>query len=92
MSLKNYILNKIPAGDQVLKLSDAEVEASYFEFMQEHLFATPYWFIVIVCAIIWFIGSLPGLKNSDIMRLFKGIAKFACVILVLLYFAVTYWI
>lgn len=92
MPAKEIIIKVASVENQVLKMSNEEVEASYFEFMQEHLFATPYWFIVAVCAIIWFIGSLPGFRDSDIMRLFKGIAKFACVTLVLLYFAVTYWI
>ena len=66
--------------------------AHHMEFVQESLFSTTYWIVVIICGIIWFMGLLPAFKDSDMMALFKGIAKFGFAFLVILYFAVTYWI
>lgn len=73
-------------------LKDDGYAQQYLEFMQEGLFKTPYWVLVFVCGLVWFLGILPAFKDSDMMRLFRGIAGLMFIILIMLYLLVTYWI
>lgn len=89
MFSKGQVINNIQTLPHIL-LSEDIVETSYVDFIVERMSSPIYWAITGVCALIWLLSALPCFRDSDIMHIFKGIAKYSCIVLVGLYLIIRY--
>lgn len=89
MFSKGQVVNCIQMLPSIL-LSEDIVEASYIDFIVERMSSPIYWAITGACALIWLVAALPCFKDSDIVHIFKGIAKFGCIMLIGLYLIIRY--